>query len=75
LITAAVIILKSTVLIPADPLFRCAALQCPGIYAAFVWSLGIFLFTTPFLMLFMCFSLLYIHFYEEETAETPRNPA
>ncbi len=68
---AAGIILKSVVLIPvADPLFRYAALQRPSIYAAFVWSFAIFLFTTPFLMLFMCFSLLYIHFYEEETAET-----
>ena len=68
---AAGIILKSTVLIPvADPLFRYAALQRPSIYVAFVWSFAIFLFTTPFLMLSMCFSLLYIHFYEEETAET-----
>ena len=68
---AAGIILKSVVLIPvADPLFRYASLQRPGIYAAFVWSFAIFLFTTPFLMLFMCFSLLYIHFYEEEPAET-----
>jgi hypothetical protein len=68
---AAGITLKSTVLIPvADPLFRYAALQCPSIYVAFVWTFAIFLFTTPFLMLSMCFSLLYIHFYEEETAET-----
>src|SRR6266851_3262211 len=59
---AAGIILKSVVLIPvADPLLRYAALQRPGIYAAFVWSFAIFLFTTPFLMLFMCFSFLYIH--------------
>ena len=68
---AAGIILKSTVPIPvADPLFRYAALQRPSIYVAFVWSFAIFLFTTPFLTLVMCFSLLYIHFYEEETAET-----
>jgi hypothetical protein len=68
---AAGIILKSIVLIPvADPLFRYAALQRPSIYVAFVWSFAIFLFTTPFLMLSMCFSLVYIHFYEEETAET-----
>ncbi len=68
---AAGIILKSIVLIPvADPLFRYAALQRPSIYDAFVWSFATFLFTTPFLMLSMCFSLVYIHFYEEETAET-----
>jgi hypothetical protein len=37
---AAGVILKSVVLIPvADPLFRYAALQRPGIYAAFVWEL------------------------------------
>lgn len=68
---AAGIILKSFVLIPvADPLFRYAALQRPSIYGAFVWSLVIFLFTTPFLILSVCFSLVYIHFYEEETAQT-----
>src|SRR6266849_9205239 len=68
---AAGIILRSIVLIPAaDPLFRYAALQRPSMYVAFVWSFAIFLFTTPFLMLSMGFSLLYIHFYEEETAET-----
>jgi hypothetical protein len=68
---AAGIIIKSIVLIPvADPLFRYAALHRPSIYVAFVWSFAIFLFTTPFLMLSMCFSLVYIHFYEEETAET-----
>jgi len=68
---AAGIILKSIVVIPtADPIFRYAALQRPSIYDAFVWSFAIFLFTTPFLMLSMCFSLVYIHFYEEETAET-----
>ena len=71
---AAGIILKSVVLIPvADPLFRYAALQRPSIYDAFVWSFGIFLFTTPFLLLSVCFSLVYIHFYEEETAQTLGN--
>jgi hypothetical protein len=68
---AAGIILKSTVLIPAaDPLFRYAVLQRPSIYLAFIWSFAIFLFTTPFLMLSMCFSLSYIHFYEQETAQS-----
>ena len=68
---AAGIILKSIVLIPvADPLFRYAALQRPSIYVVFVGSFAVFLFTTPFLMLSMCFSLVYIHFYEEETTET-----
>ena len=71
---AAGIILRSVVLIPvADPLFRYASLQRPSIYDAFVWSFGIFLFTTPFLLLSVCFSLVYIHFYEEETAQTLGN--
>jgi hypothetical protein len=51
-------------------LIRCFATLRSSIYLAFVWSFAIFLFTTPFLMLSMCLSLLYIHFYEEETAET-----
>jgi hypothetical protein len=68
---AAGILLRSIVLIPvADPLFRYAALQRPSIYHAFVWSYGTFLFTTPFLMLSVCLSFVYIHFYEEETGET-----
>ena len=72
---AAGIIIKSTVLIPvADPLFRYAALQRPSIYVAFVWSFAIFLFTTPFLMLSMCFSLVNIHFYEEDILPRPWEP-
>src|SRR4029077_4514529 len=51
-------------------LFRYAAVQRPSIYHAFVWSYSTFLFTTPFLMLSVCLSFVYIHFYEEETAET-----
>jgi len=71
---AAGIVLRTIVLIPvADPLFRYAALQRPSIYQAFVWSYSTFLFTTPFLMLSMCLSLVYIHFYEEETAQPPGN--
>src|SRR5258708_38777904 len=68
--SAAGIMLRSILLVPvADPLFRYAALQRPSIYHAFVWSYGAFLFTTPFLMLSVCLSFVYIHFYEEETAE------
>jgi len=62
------------ILIPVtDPLFRYAALQRPSIYHAFVWSHSAFLFTTPFLMLSVGFSFVYIHFYEKETAQTPGN--
>jgi len=74
--TAAGIILKSIILIPvADPLFRYAALQRPGIYRAFLWSYGTFLFTIPFLILSVCLSFAYIHFYEEETAQPSGNLA
>jgi len=72
--TAAGIMLKSIVLIPvADPLFRYAAVQRPGIYHAFVWSYSTFLFTTPFLVLSVCLSFVYIHFYEEETTQPSGN--
>jgi hypothetical protein len=68
---AAGIVLRSIVLIPvADPLFRYAVLQCPGICQSFVWSYDTFLFTTPFLILSVCLSFVYIHFYEQETAQT-----
>ena len=61
------IILRSLVVIPVgNPLFHYLALERPDVYRAFVWSFTIFLFTTPYLMLSMCFSLVYIHFYEEE---------
>src|SRR5258707_8553758 len=60
--SAAGLILKSVVLIPvADPLFGYAALQRPSIYHVLVWSYGAFLFTTPFLMLSVCLSFVYIH--------------
>src|SRR5215470_189257 len=67
---AAGIVLRSIVLIPiGDPLFRYSEIQRPAIYHAFVWSYIGFLFTTPFLVLSVCFSLVYIHFYEEETRQ------
>lgn len=34
-----------------------------------MWSWTAFLFTTPYPMLSMCISLMYIHFYKEETTE------
>ena len=64
---AAGIVLRTFVMIPvANPLFQYMAVQRPDLYRAFVWSFTIFLFTTPYLVLTMCFSLVYIHFYEEE---------
>jgi len=67
---AAGIVLRSIVLIPiGDPLFRYSEIQRPAIYHAFVWSYIGFLFTAPFLVFSVCFSLVYIHFYEEETRQ------
>jgi len=64
---AAGIILRSLVVLPVgSPFFHYVALERPAFYRAFVWSFTIFLFTTPYLLLSMCFSLVYIHFYEEE---------
>jgi hypothetical protein len=64
---AAGIILRALVLLPfGSPLFEYLAVERPDLYRAFVWSFDIFLFTTPYLVLSMCFSLVYIHFYEEE---------
>src|SRR5258707_9807618 len=64
---AAGIILRALVVIPfGNPLFQYMAVERPDLYRAFVWSFTIFLFTTPYLVLSLCFSLVYIHFYEEE---------
>jgi len=42
------------------------AVERPDLYRVFVWSFNIFLFTTPYLTLSVCFSLVYIHFYEKK---------
>jgi hypothetical protein len=64
---AAGIILRALVVLPVgSPLFEYMAVERPDLYRAFVGTFTIFLFTTPYLMLSMCFSLVYIHFYEEE---------
>jgi len=61
------IVLRALVVIPTDsPLFQYMAVERPDLYRAFVGSFTLFLFTTPYLVLSMCFSLVYIHFYEEE---------
>jgi hypothetical protein len=61
------IVLRELVAIPTDnPLFQYMAVERPDLYRAFIASFTIFLFTTPYLVLSMCFSLVYIHFYEEE---------
>ena len=54
----------------ADPMLRMIDLVRPGIYQGFVWSYTLFLFSTPFLVLSILFSLAYVHFYVPEINRT-----
>ena len=47
----------------SDPMLRMIAIIRPGIFHGFVWSYTLFLFSTPFLVLSILFSLAYVHFY------------
>lgn len=47
----------------ADPLLRLIALERPQIYNGLVWSYDIFLYSTPFLVFSILFSLAYVHLY------------
>jgi TraM recognition site of TraD and TraG len=49
-----------------NPILIYLLLNRPDIYHVVVFSYKLFLFTTPYLMLSMLFSLAYIHFYAEE---------
>jgi hypothetical protein len=53
----------------ADPLVRLLALERPAIFQGLVWSYSLFLYSTPFLVLSILFSLAYIHFYEPKPDE------
>jgi hypothetical protein len=53
-----------------DPLLRLLALERPAILHGVVWSYSLFLYSTPFMMLSILFSLAYVHLYAPE-----RNPA
>jgi hypothetical protein len=48
----------------ADPLLRLLALERPAIFHGLVGSYSVFLYSTPFLVFSILFSLAYIHFYE-----------
>jgi hypothetical protein len=61
------LVVRSVMQIPdGDPLLRYAAFERPAIYQAFIVSYALFVFTTPFLLLSMCLSFVYIHFYEDQ---------
>ena len=64
---AAGIVLKAHLPIQVgDPLVSYAALVRPGLYQLLTSSYAVFLFTTPYLMLSMLLSFIYVHFYREQ---------
>jgi hypothetical protein len=50
----------------ANPLLRLISLERPPIYLGLVWSYDLFLYSTPFLVFSMMFSLMYVHIYRKE---------
>jgi hypothetical protein len=47
----------------ANPLLRLIELERPQIFHGLVWSYELFLYSTPFLVFSMLFSLVYVHLY------------
>jgi hypothetical protein len=61
------IVLNSVFLInAADPFLRLIELKRPPVFQAVVWSYDLFLYSTPFIVCSMIFSLLYVHLYTTE---------
>lgn len=54
----------------SDPLLRLIATERPAIYQGLVWSYTAFLYSTPFLISSILFSLTYVHFYAPETNQS-----
>jgi len=50
----------------SNVLLRLIAYQRPPIFHCLVWSYNVFLYSTPFLIFSMFFSLLYVHLYRTE---------
>ena len=53
----------------ADPLLHLLALERPALFHGLLWSYSLFLYSTPFLIFSILFSLAYIHFYEPRPDE------
>ncbi|MHB2008588.1 MAG: type IV secretory system conjugative DNA transfer family protein [Acidobacteriaceae bacterium] len=53
----------------ANPLLRLIAYQRPPISHGLLWSYDFFLYSTPFLVFSMIFSLLYVHLYRTESEQ------
>jgi hypothetical protein len=47
----------------ADPILRLIAIDRPFIYQSLLWSYSLFLYSTPFLVSSILFSLAYVHLY------------
>ncbi len=52
-----------------NPLLRLIAYQRPPIFHGLLWSYDFFLYSTPFLVFSMIFSLLYVHLYRTESEQ------
>jgi hypothetical protein len=50
----------------SDPLLQLIAFERPAIFHGLVWSYNLFLYSTPFLVFSILFSLAYVHFYQQE---------
>ena len=53
-----------------NPLLRLLALERPAIFQGLVWSYNLFLYSTPFLIFSIMFSLAYVHFYAPDGDRT-----
>ena len=62
----------------AAPLLHLLALERPALFHGLLWSYNLFLYSTPFLIFSILFSLAYIHFYEprpdEVAGQLPQYP-
>jgi hypothetical protein len=54
----------------SNSLLRLIALERPAIYRGLAWSYALFLYSTPFLVSSILFSLAYVHFYAPNTERT-----
>jgi hypothetical protein len=54
----------------SDSLLRLIALERPAIYQGLAWSYTLFLYSTPFLVSSILFSLAYVHFYAPDIERT-----
>ena len=53
----------------ANPFLRLIELERPPIFHAVAWSYNLFLYSTPFIVCSMIFSLLYVHLYRDDSEQ------